>query len=135
MPTSLAADPPFGNLSQMGKLADQLKKQYYNYSCDQVWRPAVNLYETTTAYLVCVDLAGVEKEKIDLEVRDGRLTLKGNRPVPLESDNGSQRVSVHLMEIDHGAFCREVELPDDVQRDKIVASHRNGLLWIELPKK
>jgi HSP20 family molecular chaperone IbpA len=46
-----------------------------------------------------------------------------------------ERISVHLMEIDHGAFCREVELPDDVHRDRIVASHRNGLLWIELPKK
>ena len=39
------------------------------------------------------------------------------------------------MEIDHGSFCREVELPNDVANDKIIATHRNGLLWIELPKK
>ena len=59
MPGSLASDPPFGNLSnKMGKLADQLQKTYYNYRCDQAWRPAVNLYETKSAYLVCVDLAG-----------------------------------------------------------------------------
>jgi HSP20 family molecular chaperone IbpA len=137
MSNSVAADPPFGNLSkQMGSLADQLQMAYYNYRCDQAWRPAVNLYETAHAYLVCVDLAGVDKDKIDLEVHDGKLTLRGARPVPLESENKSQeRVSVHLMEIDHGAFCREVELPDDVHRDKIVANHRNGLLWIELPKK
>ena len=137
MPSSLASDPPFGNLSsKMGQLADQLQKSYYNYRCDQAWKPAVNLYETRSAYLVCVDLAGVDKEKIDLEVRDGRLSLKGSRAVPVETENHTQeRISVHLMEIDHGAFCREVELPDDVHRDRIVASHRNGLLWIELPKK
>jgi HSP20 family molecular chaperone IbpA len=39
------------------------------------------------------------------------------------------------MEIDHGSFCREVELPHDVARDRISAVYRDGLLWIELPKK
>ena len=38
------------------------------------------------------------------------------------------------MEIDHGAFCREVELPEDVDRKRIAANSRNGMLWIELPK-
>ena len=51
MPSSLAADPPFGGMSkQMGSLADQLQKaSYYNYRCDQAWIPAVNLYETADA--------------------------------------------------------------------------------------
>jgi HSP20 family molecular chaperone IbpA len=39
------------------------------------------------------------------------------------------------MEIDHGAFCREVELPHDVQPERVTANYRDGLLWIELPKK
>jgi HSP20 family molecular chaperone IbpA len=38
------------------------------------------------------------------------------------------------MEIDHGGFCREVELPEDVDRERIAANYRNGMLWIELPK-
>jgi hypothetical protein len=45
------------------------------------------------------------------------------------------RPKVHLMEIDHGAFGRVVELPRDVQRDAISARYVNGMLWIELPKK
>ena len=45
-----------------------------------------------------------------------------------------KRVRIHLMEIDHGSFCREVELPEDVDRDRIAANYRNGMLWIELPK-
>jgi HSP20 family molecular chaperone IbpA len=39
------------------------------------------------------------------------------------------------MEIDHGPFCREVDLPADVAQERIGAAHLNGLLWIELPKK
>jgi HSP20 family molecular chaperone IbpA len=39
------------------------------------------------------------------------------------------------MEIDHGPFARNVELPSDVHHEQISASYRNGLLWIEIPKK
>ena len=38
------------------------------------------------------------------------------------------------MEIDHGAFSREVELPHDVDKERINAVYREGMLWIELPK-
>jgi HSP20 family molecular chaperone IbpA len=39
------------------------------------------------------------------------------------------------MEIDHGPFVREVELPDDIDHEAIRATYRVGLLWIELPKR
>jgi HSP20 family molecular chaperone IbpA len=48
-------------------------------------------------------------------------------------DKGKLRV--HMMEIDHGAFFREVELPERAAESKISAHYRNGMLWIELPKK
>lgn len=38
------------------------------------------------------------------------------------------------MEIDHGAFSREVELPLDINSEDITANYRNGMLWIEVPK-
>jgi HSP20 family protein len=142
MSVTLTNDPPpFGNLArQMNKLVDQLHKGYYNFCPSDTWTPNVNLYETESAYLVCVDLAGVDKEKIDVVVADHRLKLRGTRAVPSnpESDEGDlsgRRVKVHLMEIDHGSFSREVELPMDVEHEKILATYRNGLLWVELPKK
>jgi HSP20 family molecular chaperone IbpA len=39
------------------------------------------------------------------------------------------------MEIDHGLFARDVELPANVMSDDISAKYQDGLLWIELPKK
>lgn len=141
MSVTVTSDTPFGSISrQMNKLVDQMHKGYYNFLPNETWTPSVNLYETETAYVVCVDLAGVDKEKIDLTVADQRLKLRGARAVPIQHEGpdgeaASKRVKVHLMEIDHGGFCREVELPHDVEHDKIAANYRNGMLWIELPKK
>ena len=50
------------------------------------------------------------------------------------SEPQGKRPRVHLMEIDNGSFSREVELPPDILPDKIIATYRNGLLWVEIPK-
>jgi HSP20 family protein len=142
MPLTVATDPPFGNLArQMGKIMEQMHKGYSPFAPGEVWTPSVNLYETETAYLVCVDLAGVNKEKIDITVEHNVLKLRGHRPVPSNNEetqpdpNHHRRMRVHLMEIDHGSFSREVELPRDVHHEKIAAVYKDGVLWIELPKK
>src|ERR1700760_1531177 len=130
MSQETAAEPPFGNVTrQMGKFMDQMQKGYFNFCPSETWTPNVNLYETETSYLVCVDLAGVDKEKIDIEVADQQLSIKGQRAVPVQSPAGTSeqsRVRVHLMEIDHGSFRRQVELPKDVQNDQITATYENG---------
>jgi len=116
-----------------------MQKGFYSFFPHQTWTPTVNLYETDGAYLICVDLAGVEKGKIDIEVVEQRVTIKGNRAVPACADTdavaGRPRTRLHLMEIDHGPFAREVELPQNVQRDLIGAKYTDGMLWIELPKR
>ena len=115
------ADPSFGQVSrQMNKILEQLQKGYSNFYPSDTWNPAVNLYETDEAYHVCVDLSGVEKDKIDLTIVGQRLILKG-LVVPvcpetqMTSDDaeshGSKRLRVHVMEIDHGSFSREVASP------------------------
>jgi HSP20 family protein len=145
MSLKTAAEPQFQNLvRQANKLMDQMQKGYFNFYPGETWTPNVNLYETDDSYQVCVDLAGVDKDKIEVQVADNRLTLRGARPVPTYEDAhagepgvgdpGSRRPRVHLMEIDHGAFSREVELPVNARRDRIRASYRNGMLWIEIPK-
>ena len=128
-----------GQQTSASKLLEQLQsKGYYSFFPNENWTPNVNLYETDGAYLVCVDLAGVEKQKIDIEVVDGHLRLRGNRAVPMceaTSETGQTRLRMHLMEIDHGSFARDVELPQNVQRETISARYIDGMLWIELPKK
>ena len=133
-------EKPFRNLSMNpNKLLEQLHgKAYYGFISTENWTPNVNLYETDASYLVCVDLAGVDKQKLDIELLDGRVRLRGNRSVPMWTEGAETtqlRVRMHLMEIDHGSFARDVELPQDVHREQINAHYRDGMLWIELPKK
>ena len=146
MSLETATEGPFGHVvRQMNKAMEQMQKGYFSYCPAETWTPQVNLYENDTAYLVCVDLSGVDKEKIELTVSEGTLKLRGHRNVPapagmgggegFDADGGSGRVRIHLMEIDYGQFCREVQLPQDVAVDRIAAAHVNGLLWVELPKR
>jgi HSP20 family protein len=142
MPLQLANEPTHRNPlppNQVTRIIDQLQKGYNNFFPSEVWAPNVNLYETETSYQVCVDLAGVDKSKIDIDVVDSRLTIRGSRAVPCrdesDAEGNTRRTRVHLMEIDHGAFTREVELPEDVVSADITAAYHNGMLWVELPRK
>ncbi len=143
MSIKTASEPSFPNVQrQMQRLMEQMQKGFYNFCPSETWTPNVNLYESDTAYIVCVDLSGVDKDKIDVLVSDQKLTLRGSRLVPLppSATNGNSeshpgKMRVHVMEIDHGQFCREVDLPADVVHEQIGAVHLNGLLWIEIPKK
>ena len=134
------SDPPFSRFTrQAGKILESVTQGYCGFAhTNQTWAPSVNLYETTDAYRVCVDLAGVNKDRIDVNVTGQLLAIRGQREVPRTphaTTPGAQRARVHRMEIDHGPFAREVELPADVDAAAITATYRNGLLWIELPKR
>lgn len=97
------------------------------------WCPSLNLYETRTCFLVCVELAGIEPGKIDVNAQGSTLVISGKRDRPsLPNDAG--RISVHLMEIDSGSFRREVSFPSAVDVDRITADYREGYLWVTLPK-
>jgi len=141
MPVETAAEVPFGHFSRdVAKLLERMSRQQSSRLPPDHFMPAVNLYEIAEAYVVCVDLAGVDRDTIDLTVVDNRLILRGRRDVPQCPDElhkrsmPSKRMKVHVMEIDHGNFGREVELPEDVDRNNIHAVYRDGMLWVELPK-
>jgi len=146
MPTETATEP-FAHLARsMGKMMERMGKDFSGFFPGETWTPNVNVYETTDAFVVCVEIAGVSKDEIDLTVTDHRLLIRGRRASPEcpaevcdiamdRTDATSTKAKVHVMEIDHGTFSREVELPDNVVEDSITAAYRNGRLWIELPKR
>lgn len=142
MSVKTSPDMPFGQFArEMSRMLDRANKGYSTFYPGESWQPNVNLYETAEAYLACVDLSGVDKEKVELHLVDNaRLVLRGNRDVPRcpanidDCEGLHTRAKIHLMEIDHGPFQREVELPANVQHEKINAAYRNGMLWIEIPK-
>ncbi|MDY6914556.1 MAG: Hsp20/alpha crystallin family protein [Planctomycetota bacterium] len=111
-----------------------LGMNYRKYYPAESWTPAVNLYEGEADYCLVVDLAGVQADKIDLNVENDKMILSGRRETP-HTGKAEGNLKLHLMEIDHGRFCRSLELPQDVDIDGIEATYRGGYLWVRMPKK
>ena len=135
MVVKLAPDEFSSLIRQMNQVMDNMMgRQYFGFSPTDAFRPAVNLYETEHSFLVCVDLAGMYLKDIDVQVDKSQLIIRGARTSPIPPE-GAKALAVHLMEIDHGSFCRTVEIPASVVEKKITAAYADGLLWVTLPKK
>src|SRR6202011_3249561 len=80
-------------------------------SAPHTWEPAINAYRCETCVRICVDLAGVERSRIDLTVEPQRVLIRGARELPEPSHDEGRAVRLLAMEIDYGPFEREVILP------------------------
>jgi len=136
--THATEDKFFSVARQMGNWVDKvLKPSYHGYHPGQTWSPAVNVFEDATHHCIVVELAGVHVDEVDLRVEGDRpqvLLLSGQRTAP-GLDQADRQSRLHTMEIDHGRFCRAIQVPDNVEMDRIEATYKNGLLRIRLPKK
>jgi HSP20 family protein len=94
------------------------------------WNPLVDVLETPDAYLFRVELPGVGKDNISIEVDDMVVTLSGNRDLEAEP----QIAAYHSIERTHGIFRRSFRLPSEVNPDEAVAKYVDGLLELKLPK-
>ncbi len=120
---------------QMDEMLEEIsQRHFYHFSVRDAWEPAVNVYETAGVFFVCLDLAGMDRDDIDVRVERGKLVIRGSRKTPQPPD-AEPPLSVDLMEIDSGPFRRTVELPADVDPDRIRARYREGFLWIVLPRR
>ena len=97
---------------------------------ETIWAPAVNEKEDEKAYYVEVDLPGVKKEDINVEVKDNVLTISGERKFKKEEkDKGYIRTESFF-----GKFERRFTLPSDADAEKIDAKVEDGVLHITIPK-
>ncbi|HUO07658.1 MAG TPA: Hsp20/alpha crystallin family protein [Phycisphaerae bacterium] len=133
---TIQAMDEFANLVRhMHQLHERdMGRQYFGFSPTDAFRPSVNLYETLQAFVICVDISGMDQNDIEVQLEKGNVVIRGRRQSPLPPD-GSRAVAVHLMEIDHGTFCRTVEVPSGVDEENIAANYHLGMLWITLPKR
>lgn len=98
-----------------------------------LWQPAINAFRCGSSLRVCVDLAGVDREEIEVQVEPHRLWIRGVRSAPEPWCGEDAARQVLALEIDSGPFSRELKLPVAVKVDEVTAQQRQGLLWIELP--
>jgi HSP20 family protein len=94
------------------------------------WAPALDISERKDAYLVTVELPGVEADDLQITLDDGLLTIQGER----HFDHDSSEQQFHRIERRYGAFRRSITLPAHVMAEGIEASADNGVLQILVPK-
>ena len=95
-----------------------------------MWSPAVDMFAKDDHLVIKAELPGMEKKDINLHLKDGVLTLRGER----KHENQVQDENFYRREMSYGKFVRTFSLPSDVDPDKINAEFQNGLLTIEVPK-
>jgi HSP20 family protein len=94
------------------------------------WAPALDISERKDAYLVTVELPGVEVDDLEITLEDGLLTIQGERHFP--QDSSEQQF--HRVERRYGAFRRAITLPAHVLAERVEATADNGVLQIVVPK-
>jgi HSP20 family protein len=117
----------------LGDIAYELRIRYQTAAREPSWTPAINAYLVRGQIVICVDLAGVAREQIELEVEPRRLVLRGVRQSVDAIGEGGPPLQVLALEIDQGFFYREISLPRSVDPGAVTAEQCNGLLWIRLP--
>jgi|WetSurMetagenome_2_1015567.scaffolds.fasta_scaffold44379_2 HSP20 family protein len=94
------------------------------------WAPRVDILEQDGGYELVADLPGLKKEDIKIEIENNMLTLKGEKKLEEEKKDKSYRLSERY----YGEFVRTFALPENVDRDGIVAEFKDGVLTLEIPK-
>ena len=95
-----------------------------------LWAPNTDMCETENEYLITIDLPGVTKKDVEVNIQDNRLTISGERKMEEKQDNNNY----HRRERFHGQFMRLYTLPDAVKEDKIKATFKDGVLSVSIPK-
>lgn len=94
------------------------------------WAPAVDIFEKGDDLVIRAEIPGVDKDDVDITVRNNSLTLRGERKREQEiTEENSYR-----LERSYGNFVRSFTLPRTVDASRISARYSNGVLDIVLPK-
>jgi HSP20 family protein len=96
----------------------------------QIWKPQMDILETSKEIIIQAEIAGVRKEDILIEVSDKAVKISGSR----KSIHHDQTATYRLAEIQSGQFERILYLPSIIDVEKVSASFSNGFLAIILGK-
>jgi HSP20 family protein len=91
------------------------------------WTPASDIYETDSGYMIAMDLPGIDREALKIDIDDNRLVVKGTRAVAESRASRTERP--------RGKFLRTYSVPASVDQGKIAAEYKDGVLQISLPKR
>lgn len=92
--------------------------------------PVLDFVDKEDKYSITTEVPGIEKNKIQIEVDDGILIIKGEK----KSEEKKEKDEIYVCERCYGMFRREIRLPADADKNNINAKYENGVLLLDIPK-
>ena len=134
----LAAWRPFGDLESWlapwegflprRRLLDDLLREWP--SGPRGFVPAVEVSENDSRYTLTVEVPGVKKDDVHVDLREGMLVIHGEK----KSEREEKKERSRYIERSYGSFSRSFSLPADADPDRLEASFKDGVLTINVPR-
>jgi HSP20 family protein len=113
--------------TQMILMREQMDRNMRQALADTgAFSPRMDMKQTDKHYIITMDIPGMDKNKINVEAKDGILTISGERRS--EADNNGNQY--YRQERSFGTFLQAIPLPEDAQKDHIEAKYKNGVLTV-----
>lgn len=96
----------------------------------QMWAPPLEIYDEDQNLVIRTELPGIDPDEIEISVADNVLTIAGEK----REENKENRDGVYRSEVRYGRFLRALELPRDVDTNKIETEYDNGVLTLRIPR-
>jgi HSP20 family protein len=93
--------------------------------------PALDVVEDEEAFVVRAEIPGVHPDDVEITLEEGTLTLRGEK----KAEDAPKSGRVHRTERLHGAFTRTLRFGTGIDAEGVVATHRDGVLTVRLPKE
>jgi HSP20 family protein len=122
-------DSMFDRMNRMFGSQFHGDKNEQEYSAGE-WCPLTDIYETEEEYIFKVEVPGLEKKDVNIEVKDDTLWIRGER----REDVDAKKDNYHRIETRAGKFSRSFRLPRGINQEKIKATMKNGILELKVAK-
>jgi len=125
--------PVFDLATEFRSLTDELNRLFQDTSSlpEVGFIPAAELSETEDAFTLRLEVPGMNREDLNIEVTSNSVRISGERKPEIHHETqGVQR-----SEFRYGSFERIITLPKDVMNTEVQADYQNGILTLHLPKR
>ena len=124
---------PFGEWPFSGRFLRSLSDDLFPWPWmprGETVLPAMDVRENDHHYAVTVELPGVKKEDVHVELDQGLLTIRGEK----KSEREEKKEHCRFTERSYGSFSRSFRLPSDADADRLDASFKDGVLSLTIPR-
>ena len=121
----------FSRMATLNRAMEEVIGRTEDSTHAQYWTPNMDAWETEQAFVVELDLPGLNRDQVEVNFDRNTLTIRGTRPATVP-EKGERRI--FFAERAPGAFSRTLRFPQYVEASKIEAAFTNGVLTVTVPK-